>query len=421
MKKKRISDIISNLDENIIEEATTYQKSKVSKKTIMMRWTAACAACLIVIVGVAIAIPQFFNNNDADKPEANGKIVSIGGITREYKKDINISENNATIVWPWKYLEIQNQYPYFDFNGKKYELHASSIDQSYIGENLGEVTAYGYDETEDDKKYQKTFKIYSVKSVRTDFFVALYMDNKYVMFMDSNYISPPSTLGNLINNFNLTENIELKRFENYTNYKGDKGTAYYNTKNGDKIWEELLKVADTPCLIEDVDLWLRGEREFTSFTMTSEALGIYKKVMYITNDGYLSTNIFGPGYVYVIGEGVANKIINCAMENAVKTESEPYNYNYSLAGTITEIGKDYFLIDDSILCENQDDGMAFRVDAKDMKIWKYIDGGYIEVGDIVSVDFYDEIDVKNGNLIKDAYRIATSVYITDDGNYEILE
>lgn len=57
MKKQRISDIISNLNESIIEEATVYQKSnaKASKRNVWMKWTAV-AACFALMLAVGIPV-----------------------------------------------------------------------------------------------------------------------------------------------------------------------------------------------------------------------------------------------------------------------------------------------------------------------------------------------------------------------------
>ena len=45
-------------------------------------------------------------------------------------------------------------------------------------------------------------------------------------------------------------------------------------------------------------------------------------------------------------------------ENSTETEAEPYRK--SLSGTVVEIGADYILIDDSVLCVDENDGMVFK-------------------------------------------------------------
>ncbi len=412
MKKKRISDAISNINESIIEESALYQQPKTAKRSVLIKRTVAFAACLVLVLGSVIVFTKLFNNTTT---------VSIGGITREYRMNKTVYFESSAIVWPRKYLKIQNQYNFLKYNGIEYNLHSgNAVDKSRIGDSLGTVTAYGYDETDNGKMYTRDFEIFKIKDSKTDYFIAVLMEGEYYMF-GQNEFNPPETLGKLINDFNLTENIELKYFETYTNYKGDINSNYFSTENGEKIWELLLKCGNTPYLDEDVDLWLRGEREFTSFTVTLEAFNIYNRFMYITSDGYIETNLFDYAYVYYIGKDAATEIIECAKKNAVKDEKERKPHNYSVVGTVTEIGKDYFLVDDSVLCKNENDGITFRIDATDLIVWRYIDSGHLKVGDIVSVDFFDEVDTENGNLIKDAYNISTSVSIQDDKSILIFE
>ncbi len=58
MKRKRISDTISNLNEGVIEEATTFQKTKANKHAVWIKWTAVIACFALVM---AIGIPVINN------------------------------------------------------------------------------------------------------------------------------------------------------------------------------------------------------------------------------------------------------------------------------------------------------------------------------------------------------------------------
>lgn len=57
MKRNRISDTISNLNESIIEETTTYQKTteKAARRYGRMKWTAV-AACFALVLGIGIPV-----------------------------------------------------------------------------------------------------------------------------------------------------------------------------------------------------------------------------------------------------------------------------------------------------------------------------------------------------------------------------
>ncbi len=405
MKRKKISEVLNNLDEDVIKEAVAYEKQPASHRPRIIKIAAVCAACLVLITSAAFVIFKLQSEKTY--------ITYIGGVEREYKKDGKTSfVENVAWVWPWEYLEVYNQYPNLIFDGKEYHKYGN-IDKAYVGESLGVVEAFGFDQTDNDKEYRKSFEIFSVNSINNDFLIAVYIEDRYILFKDDDY-TPPATLGELLNDYNLSENIELKLFEKYTNYKGDKGTNYYTTDNGDAVWKLLAKSADIPCVTEDIDLWLKGERKFISFTLTSDALGVYKQVMYITSDGYLSTNIFGPAYVYYIGEAAAKEIADCAKQNAAKAEKQ--QYNESITGYVTAIEKDYVLVDDSAFCKNVEDGMVFKITLSEKKLKGYVEVEGLNVGDLVCVEFFGKIDTDNGNLITDVYNINQARLIKDPEN-----
>ena len=124
----------------------------------------------------------------------------------------------------------------------------------------------------------------------------------------------------------------------------------------------------------------------------------------ITEDGYIWTNIFDYAYIFRIGQEAADQIISYAVENGTESETEPYNA--SLAGTLTEITDGYVLIDDTVLCSDENDGMTFKVYLNDLRISRWIDVGEISVGDIVVVYFTGNIDTDAGNVVEGAFSLS---------------
>lgn len=134
-------------------------------------------------------------------------------------------------------------------------------------------------------------------------------------------------------------------------------------------------------------------KEYYSFTITSETLGVYKVAMYVTVDGYLWTNAFNYQYLFNIGEDAASKIIKYAKENSTEAEYEPYQN--TIIGKITEITDEYILLDDSILCANPDDGITYKILLNDLRISRYAESGAIRVGENVQITYEGEIDESN--------------------------
>ncbi len=143
---------------------------------------------------------------------------------------------------------------------------------------------------------------------------------------------------------------------------------HYTLSNDDYVWEVLAGCENAP-FVED-EKWVAHDREYYSFTITSETLGVYKVAMYVTADGYLWTNAFNYQYLFNIGEDAAGKIIKYAKENSTEAEYEPYLN--TIVGKITEITDEYILLDDSVLCTNPDDGITYKILLKKGKD-KYVD------------------------------------------------
>ena len=392
MKTPRISDAIGNLPEDLVNGAVTYKRT--SKKKSFIKW-GSIAACFMVMVMAAALIVPMFNSGDP---------ISIGGIDRDYKGTISGSEGD--IEFPWEYKLTYEKFYTVKYNGNDYRTRTRAINESLLGEVLGTCTAQGVD-SYTDKTYTETFNVRKIKGVSEERLVAIGMDGEYYVYFNDE-VKCPATFGELLDAYNLSETLPLVKFSVNDGYK-EKG--YYQITDDEYIWQVLSECRDAEFYAEN-DKWSRGERNYLSFTATSEELGVYKKVFYITEDGYVSTNVFNYSYVYYIGEDAANKIITHAKSNA--TEAEREQYEYTIAGTITEIGDGYVLIDDTVLCKDKNDGMVFKVLTEDLIIRRYLECTNIKVGDTVAVKFQTEIVLGENNTVSGAISMYKGK-VTDSG------
>ena len=237
------------------------------------------------------------------------------------------------------------------------------------------------------------------------------MENSYYVFQNDEY-APPNTLGELMDVVNLSEVVELQRFSEGDNSPDSK---HFALSSDDYVWEVLSECRNAP-FVED-QTWTVGDRSYLSFTITSEALGVYKVALYVTEDGYLWTNAFNWQYLFNIGEDAASRIIHYAKENSTEVEYEPYRN--SVAGTVIEITEEYIVVDDSILCKNPPDGITYKVLLNDLRISRYVDYGIVKVGDTVQISYEGEIDETSGNTIAGA--ISAFKATISDGDVLIPE
>lgn len=396
MKTPRIANAIGHIDDDLVTDAA---KCKKKNKKHWLKWgsLAACFA-VIVIVGAAI-LPSLFREN-----------VTPEGTNGRYK-DFSIQASESAIVWPWEYQTVYEKYRNVEIDGIEYYGKGRAVSEALVSESIGNYTFVGYDEINDGKKYTAEFEVYKLQNIAQSQFVAVKMEDSYYVFKSSEY-SPPSTLGELMETVNLSKVVELSRF---SEKEDNPNSNHFVLNNDDYIWE-VLTDCKSAVFVED-ESWMVGDRDYLSFTITSDSLGAYKAALYVTEGGYLWTNAFDWQYLFNIGEEAAGKIIKYAKEKSIETEYEAYRN--SVAGTIVEITEEYILVDDSILCKNPADGITYKVLLNDLRISRYVDYGIVKVGDTVQISYEGEIDETNVNTITSA--ISASKATISNGDVLIPE
>ena len=381
MKKPRFSNAIGNLDDDLIEAAAECKRKK--KPNLWLKWGSVAACFAVLVVAGAMILPSLLNGGTTPGG-TSGDGTTPGGY-----KDI-IQAGESTVIWPWEYQTVYEQYTDLKLDDVEYRSKGRAVSADLVSELIGTHTVVGYDET-NDKKYTEDFEVYELKYADKSQFVAVKMDGKYYTFKKDEY-APPSNLGELLDLVDLQQVIELSRFSE----NGDGvDKRYFAINNDDYIWDVLAGCRDAAFIDPDAngDRWSVHDREYLSFTVTSETLGVYRVAMYVTKDGYLWTNAFNYAYIFDIGEDAAGKIIEYATQNSTEAEYEPYQN--TVAGEVVEITEEYILIDDTVICNDPEDGVTYKVLLNDLCITRYVDAKIVEVGDTVQITFEGEIDELN--------------------------
>lgn len=394
MKKKEWNEGLNYLDPDIVEKYVE-QKDRLAQQRKMSKamWLrlGAVAACFVMIVSAIVVVTML-------KGDAPGIIPNPDNSDRY--KDFTIQSGEYGIVWPWEYKTVYEKYYSIDVGGTEFIGQQRELSASYVGEKLGSYKATGYDDTSDEVYYEY-FDAYEIKDVASNRLIAVKMEDHYYVFISEKY-NPPATWGGVLEEYSLPQYVELGRFS----VDGDgKEKAYHILNNDEYIWSVLSK-AENAEAANPVG-WHNNIGSYITFTVTSEAFGIYKRAMYITESGYVWTNAFDGEYLYYIGEDAAEKIIKHAKDNSTAAEFEPYNK--TVAGKVTEITDDYILVDDSILCKDPADGITYKVMLDDVKTSRYVECDFVKVGSTVVVSYEGDIDTKNGNAISKAIDISEGI------------
>lgn len=384
MKIPKIAKSVGCIDDELIVKAIESKKKVTHNIWFKCGALAACFTATVIIS--SIIFPLFFSKNvTSDK-------------TDNRYKDYNIYANETAIIWPWESLTVYEKYTQLAIEDVKYASRGGPISQSLVGELIGTYSVSGYDEYTESKP-TSDFEVYQLKYADRTQFVAVMMEGSYYVFKNDEY-SPPDTLGELFSLVDFPKTVQLYRFSE----NGDGADKkHFELYNDDYVWTVLEDCKEAP-FVEDKN-WNSFDRDYLSFTISSETLGVYKVAMYITEDGFLWTNAFSWQYLFNIGQDAAKKIIKYAKENSEQAEFEPYSK--SVAGKIVDITEEYILVDDSILCNNPAEGITYKILLNDLRVTRYIDKGCVKINDTVLVYYNGEINAENEHTIN------TATYITE--------
>ena len=385
MSIPRIAGALTYIDDELISAAAEGTKTKRVPRWLKWGLAAACLAAAL-IAGASVI------------PGRNSVPVSVGGIPRAYKNAL-VFEPEIAIDWPWEYMTVSERYGIVTYGGAEYDAKMMDrpIDVSFLGKSIGICDAIGRDPYT-GREYRESFPVRQITGVSADLMIAVEMDEQFYLFKYAAY-DPPATLGGVLDGYSLSQTLPLDRFE--TSGPGGE-SGYYSLPDDGYIWQVLAACRNAPFLEDDT--WSPTGRDCISFTVTSAPLGVYKRVVHVSADGYVNTNIFDWRYTFDIGEEAAKEIISYARKNAAEAEREPYMG--SLAGTLTEIGDGYILVDDAILCANKNDGMTFKIPTSDLRISRCLDLQEIKTGDFVVVFFTGDVDADRGNIVSGAVSMS---------------
>ena len=418
MKTPRITNAIGFIGDDLVSAAEN-SGNKKQKRSSYLKWIPAAACLAVLVTAGAVAVPflsdsgEFPNipsvtggSDTSNQPSVtNTPATESNNIpsSKKYKYQISAAEDN--IVWPWEYMTTGEKFGCIYYYGNDYNIKSNiPISEDLLGDVLGTCQTEVTDENS-GQKYTETFDVRKINGVSEEKLAAFGKDGEFYVYA-ADVADKPTKFGELSELYGLPQNLS---FNHFTVCEGYEEKGHYDLSDDNYIWQVLSECGNADRYEKD-DFFDANDRSYLTFTATSEALGVYKRVVYISEDGYFATNIFDYSYIYFIGEDSAKKIIDYAKNNSAESEPEPFEP--AVGGKLTEIGEGYVLIDDSVLCENEEDGTVYKVIADDIRMKRYTEYAGVKVGDIVVVRYRGEIS--DNNQISGAYSIDKGILTEGD-------
>lgn len=297
---------------------TRYKKRKII--------ISVCVILILCLIGIGIWQLIFYINVDPIYKKIL-KFPIVYNISDDTLDDVkNIPD--IAFMKQWDKLSITEQYSELDFDGVKYSSRKAQISTDMLLDKIGDCTAHGMDMI-DDIKYAKNAEVYSVKDISSECAIGVKLEGTEERYVYVNSYYRPETLGDFIADLNLKELLSFGTVS--YNYSEIKGKIYIDervdfTDVGEEvIWQRLL--GDTKLQnVKSDDIHYGGAT--INISVNVDLLGYENIGIWITNDGYMHTNILDSAKVFYIGEEKVSEITNYLLDNC---DGERYVYTQEIA------------------------------------------------------------------------------------------
>lgn len=185
------------------------------------------------------------------------------------------------------------------FSCELYESQVSNISSEYIAEQLGEINISGENDLTGEQ-YNSACTVFAIKGISTAYAVAVRLEGSNNCMLYRNPFVKPETMGDMIESLNLSENLRSGSI-----YRYDENNNLINCGNikTEDLFNSLLSAPSSVSLsfgtfpsadfIIDVDIPL---------------LNMTERVVEVSENGYIRTNIIDSGAVFFVGEDNVQKL-----------------------------------------------------------------------------------------------------------------
>ncbi|MCI7690962.1 MAG: hypothetical protein MSR67_01060, partial [Oscillospiraceae bacterium] len=171
-----------------------------------------------------------------------------------------------------------------------------------------------------DEKHEITVSVYPIDKISetTALAVKFPEDGKFYVYYNQNYI--PKTLGDFIDDLNLTENLKISTTATCTTIEnGYLTTRKYSNIDTTKLMEILLSGRNVPTeSILDYDTFVEDDRfeAALEFAVDIPILGIKNLSLEITKGGFVHTNaFFHTSTLFYLGTDKTDSFVQYVKEN----------------------------------------------------------------------------------------------------------
>ena len=292
---------------------------KIKRKRIKKCIISSFCAFVIILVSIGFKYAaEHRNTNPVYQKVLNFPKSNHNQIGEEYEIEYDLA-----YIKPWDKQSITEQFSEVEIGNVMYNGRGKQISVDMLLDDLGVYTAHGLDEI-NQKRYTKSAKVYSVKDISSECVVAVKFDavEEYYIYINAHYT--PNTLGELIEKVNLKQIVSFGDVSfNYSEIFED---TYINEKvvfsnvSDEAIWQNLLSDTELKNVHSDEEFY---GPSVISVGVNIELLGYKNISIWISEGGYMHTNILDTGKTFYIGEKKLEEFRDYLLNNC---DGKRYSY-----------------------------------------------------------------------------------------------
>lgn len=320
MKKQKITDALSGLDAAYIEEALSYRP--IAKKSVWIRYASA-AACLALAAAIGIGALLYRGGDGGISPYP----------VRRVELDALSGDNEIGVIPRWEAMHVTSKFGEFEHTLGKFSSGAKAIDATLLGESHGRVQLQGYD-VYTETEYTAEGEVFAINGISTSFALALRFDGEEKCYIYRNVWYRPDTLGDLIDTMALEEHLKVKTvYYDYVSARGEHAFVEFEGLTLASVWELLLSDRTLENVYDQKEMYPAK----MSISVSADLLGYHNVGIWVTEDGYLVTNLGSTGKAFYIGTERVNAFIEHVMSTCQGYEIV---YDYPDGYEVPESGVD---------------------------------------------------------------------------------
>lgn len=304
MRTDDLLDAIGEVNDSAVADA---EKATVTRLPRRKRWLRAAACiCLAAVLSAAVVYKI-----DHKYPVERVPVPVRSG---------SGEETEIAVIPRWEEMTTPQRYSYAQFQGRDYTYYGSPIElpEEALDEYLGTAQAEGWDEYT-QTRYEVEMEVYTFAGYTAEYAIAVHLPGEegYWAYIDYDYA--PATLGQLIDELNLEENLIMNHISyDYRSPILDRMVyVRFTGLEEQRVWELLLSRRETENALED--LWLISE-----MTVGIDVKYLHQNIaLSVSEDGWLWTNILSNIHAFYIGEEAVE-----AFMDYVFTECEGHEIVY---------------------------------------------------------------------------------------------